>query len=176
MRVSSRPSERRGIGERVGGRQRSIEEDAAVVEPAEVDADRARDRCRSTRGMLAIMTSNRTSSATASRATSAIVSASSTRSLRSNSRAMHALWIFIFRLPTPSAPNTVTPSRSTPLSVDLDAFDAERRHGVDVGGGAQPGAARPRVARHQADAGGAGVEQQLRAFEHARPPASRRPS
>ena len=44
-------------------------------------------------------------------------STSSTRSLRSNRRAMQALWIFILRLPTPSAPNAVTPSRSTPSSV-----------------------------------------------------------
>ena len=47
---------------------------------------------------------------------SAIVSTSSTRSFRSKRRAIDALWIFIFSLPTPSAPNVAVPSRSVPSS------------------------------------------------------------
>ena len=60
-----------------------------------------------------------------------MVSASSTRSLRSNSRAMHALWTFILKSPTPSAPKAITPSRCA-VVVHLDALDAERRYGVEV--------------------------------------------
>ena len=79
---------------------------------------------------------------------------------------MHALWIFIFRPPMPSAPNVVTPVAIDAVVGGLDAFDAERRHGVDVGGGAQPGPLRPRLARDETDAEAAGAEEQLAALEH----------
>src|SRR6266480_4542383 len=46
-----------------------------------------------------------------------MVSASSTRSLRSNRRAMHALCTFILRFPIASAPKHTTPSFVTPSSI-----------------------------------------------------------
>src|SRR4051812_32160306 len=49
---------------------------------------------------------------------------------------------------------------------DVDAFDTERRHGVEVCRGHEPGTPRPGTLRHQHHAGGSAVEQQLRAFEH----------
>ena len=82
-------------------------------------------------------------------ATSAMVSASSTRSFRSNRRAMQALWIFIFRPPTPSAPNVLVPPSLHAVVVDLDAFDAERRNGIEIGSDAQSGAPGPCIARHE---------------------------
>src|SRR5881397_723631 len=55
--------------------------------------------------------------ATSSRATSAIASASRTRSLRVKRRAIHALWSLVLKFPTPNAPNTATPSFMMPASL-----------------------------------------------------------
>ena len=65
------------------------------------------------------------------------------------------------------------PVRLDPVPVDavvhrLDAFDAERRDGVDVRGGAQPRPLRPCLARDQLDAESAGAQKELAALHHAR--------
>src|SRR5512147_2250778 len=72
---------------------------------------------------------------------------------------MHALWIFIFKPPTPSAPKTTTPSRSTPLS-------CTSMPSTPCGGTALRSAATRSGARHHADAGGAGADEQCGAIEH----------
>ena len=70
---------------------------------------------------------------------------------------MHALWIFIFRLADAEGPEH---RHTVPLHAvvgHLDPFHAERRDGVDVGDGTQPGAPRPGIARNETDAGSASV-------------------
>src|SRR5206468_1316573 len=100
-----------GVGERRGGRKRLVEKYAAVLEAAHIDGDRPRvDADHAGHAPYCCVAAN-------SRATSAMVSASSTRSLRSNRRATHALCTFIFRLPMASAPKHRTPSFVTPSSI-----------------------------------------------------------
>src|SRR3989449_943310 len=96
---------------RRGGRKRLVEKYAAVLEAAHIDGDRPRvDADHAGHAPYCCVAAN-------SRATSAMVSASSTRSLRSNRRATHALCTFIFRLPMASAPKHRTPSFVTPSSI-----------------------------------------------------------
>src|SRR4029079_8953467 len=49
--------------------------------------------------------------------------------------------------------------------LDLDSLDAGRRDGVEIGGGAQPRAAEPRIAWDKTRARSARAEQQFGAFE-----------
>src|SRR5205807_276097 len=100
-----------GVREGLGGGDGAVQEHAAMLEPAQVDGERPRvdpDHA----GHAPYL-----GGAINSRATSAMVSASSTRSLRSNRRAMHALCTFILRFPMASAPKHTTPSFVTPSSV-----------------------------------------------------------
>src|SRR5207302_1897705 len=96
-----------GVPEHLRGGDGAVQEYSPMLEPAQVDGERP--------GVDPDHTGHAPylGFALNSRATSAIVSASSTRSLRSNRRAMHILCSFIFRLPMASATKHRTPSSVT---------------------------------------------------------------
>ena len=100
-----------GSATRFRGGPGEVEREPPVVQAADVETDRARIDAHDARHRILL------SSATSSRATSAIVSASSTRSLRANSRATQALCSFVLKLPTPNAPRHVDAVALAPASL-----------------------------------------------------------
>ncbi len=91
-------------------------------------------------------------------ATSSIVSASSTRSLRSNRADALLVHLHLEAANTQRA-ESVHALALHAVVVDLDALDAERRHGVEVGGDRD---SRPTRRAARAHTGRSGIEQQRR--------------
>ena len=60
------------------------------------------------------------------------------------------------------------PTPLHPIVVDLDAFDSQRRNGIQIGSNPQSGAPGPCITWHDLNAWRAGVEEHLCALDHGR--------